>query len=111
MALVCQSIPTGTVATYGQIARLCGKPRNSRQVGYALRCRMEEDVPAFRVVNGQGYLSGAAMFSEPGEQQRRLREDGVEVSGSGQVDLRKYGWRDDAVEQRWLQSEFKRRGI
>lgn len=37
MRLVCLAIPEGTVATYGQIAMLCGKPGNSRQVGYGLR--------------------------------------------------------------------------
>ena len=34
--IVCESIPEGRVATYGQIALLCGKPKNARQVGYAL---------------------------------------------------------------------------
>ena len=37
MALVCRRIPEGTVATYGQIALLCRKPKNSRQVGYGLK--------------------------------------------------------------------------
>ena len=37
MRLVCLSIPAGRVATYGQIAMLCGAPRNARQVGYGLR--------------------------------------------------------------------------
>lgn len=37
MRIVCLAIPAGSVATYGQIAMLCGKPRNSRQVGYGLR--------------------------------------------------------------------------
>ena len=37
MRTVCLAIPCGRVATYGQIALLCGKPRNARQVGYALR--------------------------------------------------------------------------
>lgn len=36
MGIVCKQIPYGTVATYGQIALLCGKPKNSRQVGYGL---------------------------------------------------------------------------
>ena len=36
-SIICQSIPYGTVATYGQIALLCQKPKNSRQIGYALR--------------------------------------------------------------------------
>ena len=37
VGLVCSRIPRGRVATYGQIALLCGKPENSRQVGYALK--------------------------------------------------------------------------
>lgn len=37
MRIVCMAIPAGTVATYGQIAMLCGKPKNSRQVGYGLK--------------------------------------------------------------------------
>ena len=36
VGIVCRAIPAGKVATYGQIALLCGKPRNARQVGYAL---------------------------------------------------------------------------
>ena len=52
------------VATYGQIAMLCGKPRNSRQVGYGLRENLAgEAIPAFRVVNGRGELSGAQHLS------------------------------------------------
>ena len=63
MRLVCLHIPRGKVATYGQIAMLCGKPRNSRQVGYGLRENLAgEDIPAFRVVNGRGELSGAQHF-------------------------------------------------
>ena len=59
VGIVCRRIPRGRVATYGQIALLCGKPRNSRQVGYGLKMGLAgEDVPAHRVVNSQGILSG-----------------------------------------------------
>ena len=62
-AIVCRRIPYGKTATYGQIARLCGKPRNARQVGYALnRGRLGDGLPAHRVVNSRGILSGAAAF-------------------------------------------------
>lgn len=61
--IVCRAIPRGTVASYGQIALLCGKPKNARQVGYALnKGRLGEEVPAHRVVNSRGLLSGAAAF-------------------------------------------------
>ncbi len=111
VALVCQTIPPGRVATYGQIALLCGMPKNSRQVGYGLKCRILEEVPAFRVVNSQGYLSGAALFSEPGGQQRRLREEGVEVSPENRVNLKKYAWDNTFDDAMWLNAEFARRGI
>ena len=60
-AIVCRAIPCGKAATYGQIALLCGKPKNARQVGYALsRGRLGDGIPAHRVVNSRGVLSGAA---------------------------------------------------
>ena len=96
MRLVCLAIPAGKVATYGQIAMLCGKPKNSRQVGYGLKRDLAgPDVPAFRVVNGRGELSGAVHFQIPGLQQELLRRDGVEVLWNGKcwcVDLKKFGW-------------------
>ncbi len=48
MEEVFRRIPDGCVTTYGQIALLCGAPRHSRQVGYALRTNRLGDVPAFR---------------------------------------------------------------
>lgn len=103
MRIVCMTIPEGKVATYGQIAMLCGQPRNSRQVGYGLKHDLAgPDVPAFRVVNGRGELSGAVHFQIPGLQQELLRDEGIAVFWNGKiwcVDLKKYGWRttlDDA---------------
>ena len=97
MGIVCKAIPSGTVATYGQIAMLCGKPKNSRQVGYGLKHDLAGScVPAFRVVNGRGELSGAAHFRIPGLQQELLRAEGVDVFWNGKawcVDLKTYGWR------------------
>lgn len=95
---VCLEIPCGTVATYGQIALLCGKPRNSRQVGYALnRGRLGEDIPAHRVVNSKGVLSGAAAFDTADMQRLLLEGEGVEVQytqDGWKVDLKKYGWKN-----------------
>lgn len=96
MRLVCMAIPAGKVATYGQIAMLCGKPKNSRQVGYGLKNDLAgADVPAFRIVNGKGELSGAIHFQIPGLQQRLLEGDGIAVFWNGSswcVDLKRYGW-------------------
>ncbi|MDO5423622.1 MAG: MGMT family protein [Eubacteriales bacterium] len=92
--MVCKEIPFGRVATYGQIALLCGKPANARQVGYALGHRLtRDDIPAHRVVNGQGYLSGAGAFAVSGLQAMLLEKEGVEVTDGQRVDLKKYGWK------------------
>lgn len=102
--IVIKEIPQGKVATYGQIALLSGKPKNSRQVGYALnRGLAGAYAPAHRVVNARGILSGAASFDTPHRQKELLEKEGVEViweKGGWRVDLTKYGWKntlDDAL--------------
>ncbi|MCI9336982.1 MAG: cysteine methyltransferase [Lachnospiraceae bacterium] len=96
MALVCGRIPKGRVATYGQIALMCGKPRNARQVGFALKRGLAgEDIPAHRIVNARGLLAGAVYFDTPDLQRLLLEAEGVEVHRSDEgwkVDLRRYGW-------------------
>ena len=75
---VCLEIPYGKAATYGQIALLCGKPKNSRQVGYALRTgKAGEGLPAHRVVNASGILSGAHAFATPDLQKRMPDREGL----------------------------------
>ena len=74
MNLVCLRIPAGTVATYGQIALLCGMPGHARQVGYGLKLGLAgADVPAHRVVNSKGELSGAGYFETPDLQKLLLK--------------------------------------
>lgn len=114
-ALVCQQIPKGKAATYGQIAMLCGKPKNARQVGYALnRGLAGEDAPAHRVVNAKGILSGAAAFAVPDLQKQMLEHEGVQVSWSEdgwRIDLKKYGWKNTMEDALYLREEFLRREI
>lgn len=86
-----KKIPKGHVATYGQIAELAGDKNMARAVGNALHKNPDpENIPCFRVVNAKGELSGAFAFGGAGEQEKRLKEDGVEVV-NGKVDLSKYG--------------------
>ena len=88
-----KKIPQGHVATYQDIACLAGNPKMCRAVGNALHKNPDpEGTPCFRVVNAKGRLSGAFAFGGPGEQARRLREDGVEVVNDT-VDLKTYGIR------------------
>ena len=114
-ALVCQQIPEGKAATYGQIALLCGKPKNSRQVGYALNRELAgEDAPAHRVVNAKGILSGAAAFATSDLQKQMLEKEGVHVSWTEdgwKVDLKKDGWKNTMDEALWLREEFEQRKI
>lgn len=90
---ITKQIPYGKVATYGQIARLCGNPRASRQVGWALHVNPEPvTVPCHRVVNRNGKLSGAFAFGGLDAQRYLLANEGVQVSQNGTVDLEKYLW-------------------
>lgn len=85
---VVAEIPKGKVATYGQIARLIGREKNSRLVGKILsHAEAYGDYPCQRVVNHAGRLA-------PGwpEQGDLLRAEGVELKDDGRVDLKKYGW-------------------
>ena len=85
------AIPPGSVTTYGEVARLAGSPRAARQVGGVLR-RLPEGstLPWHRVVNRQGQIS----LTGPDLQRQRqaLLADGVQVSGSGEIDLARYRW-------------------
>lgn len=111
VGMVCRAVPQGKVVSYGQIALLCGRPRNSRQVGYALNRGLAGDVPAYRVVNSQGYLSGAASFEYPDLQKRLLSEDGIEVSAEGRVDIKKDGWHNTLEDAVRLKELFELEGI
>lgn len=115
MEMVCRSIPWGKVATYGQIALLCGKPRNARQVGYALgRGRLGEGIPAHRIVNARGILSGAAAFDVYDLQKRLLEAEGVEVletKDGWQVNLKKDGWNHTLEDALHFRELFEKEGI
>ena len=91
-----QKIPYGRVATYGQIARLCGNSRSSRAVGYALHVNpFPGIVPCHRVVNREGRLAPAFAFGGSEVQKQLLEQEGVEVFQEGDffcVDLQKYRW-------------------
>ena len=85
---VVEEIPAGKVATYGQIARLIGRPRNARLVGRILRgAEQYGSYPCHRVVNHAGRLA-------PGwpEQADLLRQEGVPMKDDTHVDLKKCRW-------------------
>ena len=94
---IVQCIPSGKVATYGQIARMIGAPRSSRAVGYALHANPRPGViPCHRVVNREGRLAPAFAFGGPEIQAQLLESEGVEVDEDFTVDLDVYLWKTDA---------------
>jgi methylated-DNA-protein-cysteine methyltransferase related protein len=83
-----EEIPEGNVATYGQIARLTGREKNSRLVGRVLSmAEFYGDYPCHRVVNHAGRLV-------PGwdMQKQLLLDEGVELKDENHVDIKKYQW-------------------
>ena len=88
---VVDEIPGGKVASYGQIAKLIGRERNSRLVGKVLsRAEFYGEYPCHRVVNHAGRC--APHFYE---QRNLLLEEGVEFKTNGCVDMKKYQWDGD----------------
>ncbi|MCD7993495.1 MAG: MGMT family protein [Clostridia bacterium] len=111
VGITVRAVPEGKVATYGQIALLCGKPKNARQVGYTLNRGLAGEVPAHRVVNSQGYLTGAASFEHPDLQRMLLEEEEVLVSTEGRVDMKRDGWKNTLEDALRLKEMFEREGI
>ncbi len=93
-----KKIPKGKVASYGQIAALCGSPRAARQVGWALHIMTPEQylkVPWYRVVNSQGYISTTCLEHSTSLQKKLLEKENIKVikkNGLWWVDLDKYLW-------------------
>ena len=87
-----QRIPRGKVATYGQIARLVGRPRSARYVGYALRANPAPgadpaSIPCHRVIFKDGSLCKGFAFGGPEVQRDMLRAEGVAFTDEDHVDL------------------------
>jgi methylated-DNA-protein-cysteine methyltransferase-like protein len=89
-----RKIPRGKVATYGQIAKLAGRPRHPRLVGYALFNSDEDSrLPWHRVVNAKGEISYSPSRRKADQLQRLLLEaEGVAFSERGRIDLARYRW-------------------
>lgn len=86
-------IPQGKVATYGQIARLTGNKRMSRQVGWALHVNPQPYVvPCHRVVNREGRLAPSFAFGGEDVQKQLLLAEGVEFAEEHTVNLDKCLW-------------------
>ena len=90
---VVKQIPSGKVATYGQVAKLLGRPRNSRHVGYALHVNpSQQQIPCHRVVNRFGKVCSGFAFGGEEAQKFLLMSEGVQFNNNNSIDLNKYGW-------------------
>jgi methylated-DNA-protein-cysteine methyltransferase-like protein len=76
---VARLIPHGRVTTYGAVAKYLGAARSARVVGYAMNGSGGKDVPAHRVVNRKGLLTGKHHFDGTNLMQQLLESEGVEV--------------------------------
>jgi methylated-DNA-protein-cysteine methyltransferase-like protein len=88
------SVPYGRVTTYGAIARFIGSPGASRMVGWALNnCHSQPNfIPAHRVVNRNGILTGKHHFRHQGLMQELLENEGIRVIDDRVIDFEKKFW-------------------
>jgi methylated-DNA-protein-cysteine methyltransferase-like protein len=91
---VVRLIPKGRVTSYGAIAAYLGSKQSSRAVGYALNGThfIKPKVPAQRVVNRNGMLSGKAHFETPTRMQELLEKEGIQVKDETIVNFAKHFW-------------------
>ena len=87
-------VPKGRVTTYGAVARAIGMASGARFVGYAMNgiAGVRPKVPAHRVVNRTGMLTGKHHFTPPGRMQRLLEKEGVRVEDDRVVGFREVFW-------------------
>jgi methylated-DNA-protein-cysteine methyltransferase related protein len=98
---VVKLIPEGRVTSYGAIAEYLGAKRSSRMVGWAMNAaHSQPGIPAHRVVNRNGELTGKMHFGEPEEMEKRLRKEGIEVKNDRIADFKSVWW-NPVTELQW----------
>lgn len=89
---VAREIPYGKVTSYGAIAKYLGAARSARMVGWAMNNSSAKDVPAHRVVNRIGVLTGKHHFGGTNLMQQLLENEGIKVKDNQIVDFQKHFW-------------------
>jgi len=93
---VVRQIPYGKVTSYGAIAKAIGAAKSARMVGYAMNnAHNLEDVPAHRVVNRNGMLTGKHHFAGTNLMQQLLESEGVEVVDDKVQNFDKLFWQPE----------------
>ena len=97
---IARQIPEGKVTSYGAIAKALGTGRSARMVGWAMNAsHNREDIPAHRVVNSKGLLSGKHHFAGTNLMQQLLENEGVKVVNNQIVNFEKHFWMPKVREQ------------
>ena len=89
---VVRLIPEGRVTSYGAIAQYLGTKLSARMVGWAMNASHGLDVPAHRVVNRQGLLTGKHFFGAPDAMQKLLEAEGIEVENDRIKNFKEVFW-------------------
>ena len=90
---VAKLIPRGRVTSYGAIAKYLGVARSARVVGWAMNGAVaKHDVPAHRVVNRIGLLTGKNHFQSPTRMKELLEAEGIKVKNDQIIDFEKHFW-------------------
>ena len=91
---VVRQIPKGKVTSYGAVAAYLGTKLSARMVGWAMNAAhtAKPKVPAQRVVNRNGMLTGKQHFATPTTMEALLKKDGVAVKNDTVVDFKKHFW-------------------
>ncbi len=91
--VVVRKIPYGKVTTYGAIANYLSTPKSARMVGWALNASgIDRTVPAHRVVNKQGLLTGKHHFNGTNLMQQLLENEKIKIFNNKIIDFEKYFW-------------------
>lgn len=90
---IVRQIPEGKVTSYGAIAKCLGSAKSARMVGWAMNAsHKHDDIPAHRVVNRTGLLSGKHHFEGTNLMQQLLENEGIKVVNNQIINFEKHFW-------------------
>ena len=105
---IARQIPEGKVTSYGAIAKALGTARSARMVGWAMNSSHNmDDIPAHRVVNRNGLLSGKHHFEGTNLMQQLLENEGIKVVNYKVADFEKHFWTPEVEKQQFPKSPQK----
>ncbi|WIG57675.1 MAG: Methylated-DNA--protein-cysteine methyltransferase [Ktedonobacterales bacterium] len=88
-----RACPPGKVTTYGWLAAAIGQPKAARVVGWIMnKSPHAGQIPAQRVVNSKGELTGSWAFGQRGRMRALLEHEGITFNEAGRIDMKRFGW-------------------